>query len=455
MDITAGLLRDAAERSIRYLDTIGARSVVPTPLAIANLAGFDEPLADSGAPAAEVLACLDRLGSPATVASAGGRFFGFVTGGALPATVAANWLAAAWDQEGGMWASSPASVAIEATAHRWLIELIGLPDGTASAFVTGATVANLTALAAARSAVLAAAGWDVEADGLIGAPPLTVLVGAEVHPTVRKGLGILGLGRNRAVEVETDRQGRIRPDRIPRITGPTIVCTQVGNVNSGAADPVAAVCDRVHPDGAWVHVDGAFGLWARAAESTRGQVLGVERADSWATDAHKWLNVPYDSGLAFVRRGELLRRAMALTAAYLPVATGRQPDHYTPELSRRARGVEVWAALRFLGRAGVADLVERCCRHARRFAAGLAAAGHRVMNDVVLNQVVVNFGSPEVNDAIVAAVQADGECWCGATTWRGERAMRISVSSWATTDQDVERSLTAILDAARRCGASR
>lgn len=453
MTSSAPLFRDAAERSIRYLDQVRERPVVPSPDAIAGLAGFDETLPDAGLPADEVLARLDRLGSPATVASAGGRFFGFVTGGALPATVAATWLAAAWDQEGGMWATSPASVAIEATAHRWLLDLFGLPPESASAFVTGATVANLTALAAARSAVLLAAGWDVEADGLIGAPPITVVVGAEVHPTVRKGLGILGLGRNRAVEVETDAQGRINPDRLPRITGPTIVCTQVGNVNSGASDPVGAICERVRSAGAWVHVDGAFGLWARTAPSTRHQVTGIELADSWATDAHKWLNVPYDSGIAFVRRGEVLRRAMATTAAYLPVVEGRQPDHYTPELSRRARGVEVWAALRHLGRSGVADLVERCCRHARRFAEGLEAAGYRVLNEVALNQVVVTFGPAVVNDAVVAAIQASGECWCGVTTWRGLRGMRISVSSWATTDDDVERSLTAIVAVARRYGA--
>lgn len=455
MTETAALLRDAAERAIRYLATLDDRPVSPTPETVAALGGFDGPIPERGRDPAAVLAQLDDLGSPGTVASAGGRFFGFVTGGALPVTVAAEWLATAWDQEGGMPASSPAAVAIEAVAHRWLLELFGFPEGTASAFVTGATMANFSALAAARSAVLESAGWNVEADGLIGAPPVTVVVGAEVHPTVRKGLGLLGLGRNRVIEAPVDEQGRIVPERLPSLAGPAIVCTQVGNVNSGASDPVGAICDRLHGSGAWVHVDGAFGLWAKTAPSTRAQVEGLERADSWATDAHKWLNVPYDSGLAFVRRGETLRRAMALTAAYLPVAVGRQPDHYTPELSRRSRGVEVWAALAALGREGVADLVERCCRLARRFADGLTAAGFRVLNEVVLNQVVVTFGPAEVTDRVVAAVQASGECWCGGTTWRGIRAMRISVSSWATTEADVDRSLTAIRRAAGGPGPGR
>jgi glutamate/tyrosine decarboxylase-like PLP-dependent enzyme len=264
------------------------------------------------------------------VASAGGRYFGFVTGGALPATLAANWLAGAWDQQAGMATSSPAAAAIEAVAHRWLLDLFGFPATTASAFVTGATMANFTALAAARGAVLARAGWDVEADGLPGAPPVTAIVGAEVHPSVRKALGLLGFGRNRAIEVPVDRQGRMLADRLPPIVGPTIVCAQAGNVNSGATDPLAEIAARVHHEGGWLHDDGAFGLWAAASPRTAPLIAGYREADSWATDAHKWLNVPYDCGLAFVRDAVALRRAMAVTASYLPADPGRQPDDFTP-----------------------------------------------------------------------------------------------------------------------------
>ncbi len=442
------LLSDAAHRAIGYLEHLDDRAVVPTPEALARLRELDRQLPDTGGNPAAVLAELDELGSPATVATAGGRFYGFVIGGALPVTVAANWLATAWDQEAGMAATSPATVAIEAVAHRWLLELFGLPATCATSFVTGATMANFTALAAARGALLDRLGWNVEADGLFGAPPLPVYVGAEVHPTVRKALGLLGFGRARPIELAVDGQGRIRADRLPPLGGPALVCTQAGNVNTGAIDPIAAVADWAHAAGGWVHVDGAFGLWAATSPAHAHLVAGFEAADSWATDAHKWLNVPYDSGVAIVTDSQALQRAMGLAAAYLPVAAGRQPDRFTPELSRRARGVEVWAALAALGRTGVAELVARCCRHARRFAAGLAEAGYQVLNDVVLNQVLVAFGPGEVNDRVVARIQAEGVCWCGVTEWQGRRAMRISVSSWATTDADVERSLTAILAAA-------
>jgi glutamate/tyrosine decarboxylase-like PLP-dependent enzyme len=335
-------------------------------------------------------------------------------------------------------------------ALAWLKELFGLPANAAGAFVTGGTMANFTALAAARHAVLERTGWNVEADGLVGGPPVTVIVGAEAHPTLFKSLGLLGLGRNRVLRVPVDSQGRLVAARLPRIAGPTIVCTQAGNINSGTFDPVADVCDRVAGTGAWVHVDGAFGLWAAAAPGLRHLVAGVEAADSWATDAHKWLNVPYDSGLAFVRDGAALQSAMAITAEYLPSeSTGRNPSDFTPELSRRARGVEVWAALRSLGRSGVAELIGGCVRHAQRFADGLRAAGYEVLNDVVLNQVVVTFGDAASTNRAIAAIQAEGTCWCGSTVWQGRPAMRISVSSWATTAADVEKSLAAILRVAQ------
>jgi glutamate/tyrosine decarboxylase-like PLP-dependent enzyme len=451
---TPRLLEGAAARAISYLSGLDARAVAPDPAAVAALARFDEPLPDGPSDPEATLALLDEVGSPATVAMAGPRYFGFVIGGSLPVSVAANWLATAWDQNTGLFRVTPATATLEQVALGWLLELLKLPRESAGAFVTGATVANLTALAAARHAVLAGAGWDVEADGLFGAPPVTVIVSEEVHPTVIKGLGLLGLGRRRLVRVPTDRQGRMRVGALPRIAGPTIVCVQAGNVNTGAVDPLRELCAYAHEAGAWVHVDGAFGLWAAAAPSLAHLVEGAERADSWATDAHKWLNVPYDSGLAFVRNGEALRAAMAVSAEYLPTETEeRNPSDHTPELSRRARGVDVWAALRQLGRSGVAELVERCCRHARRFAAGLAEAGFEILNDVVLNQVLVSFGDADTTRRVIDGIQQDGTCWCGVTEWQGRVAMRISVSSWATTDADVEASLAAMLRVARARGA--
>jgi glutamate/tyrosine decarboxylase-like PLP-dependent enzyme len=397
-----------------------------------------------------VLQQLDELGSPATMAMAGPRFFGFVIGGSLPAALAANWLATAWDQNSCLYNITPATAALEQTALKWLLDVLRLPSGSGGAFVTGTTVANFTALAAARYAVLAKAGWNVEADGLFGAPPINVVVGAEAHPTLFKSLGLLGLGRGRAVKVPVDTQGRMRLDALPPMTGPTIVCVQAGNVNTGAFDPIQEVCERAHEMGAWVHVDGAFGLWARAALSCADLAEGIENADSWATDLHKWLNVPYDSGVAFVRDPDSLRAAMAITADYLPTASEhRNPADFTPELSRHARGVEVWAALCSLGRTGLSDLIERTCRYARRFAEAFASAGYPVLNEVVLNQVLVSFGAPEVTNRIIAEIQADGTCWCGGTVWQGHTAMRISVSSWATTDADVERSVEAMLRIAR------
>jgi len=450
------LLTDAAERAIGYLQGLDARAVAPAPAAVAALDEFDTALPAAGTDAGEVIALLDRLGSPATMAMAGSRFFGFVIGGALPVTVAASWLATAWDQNTGLYNSTPATSRLEQVALRWLVELFGLPSGTGGAFVTGATVANFTALAAARHAVLQRAGWNVEANGLFGAPEVTIVVGKEAHPSVIKSLGLLGFGRDRIVHVPVDGQGRMRADALPTLSGPAIVCAQVGNVNTGACDPVAEIRTRLHGNShAWLHVDGAFGLWAAAAPTLASVVHGVEVADSWATDAHKWLNVPYDSGLAFVRDAEALRAAMAITADYLPTASEfRNPSDYTPELSRRARGVEIWAALRGLGRQGVAELVERNCRQARRFAEGLRAAGFEILNEIVLNQVLVAFGDAAETQRVIAALQAEGTCWCGGTVWQGRTAMRISVSSWATTDADVERSLEAMCRAAANRGTA-
>ena len=444
------ILADAAERSIRYLETLDARSVAPTPQAVAALRAFDEPLPEKPTDSAAVLRQLDEIGSPATTAMAGRRFFGFVIGGSLPVTLAANWLAGAWDQNTGLYRPTPGTAFLEQVSLRWLLELLQLPRECGGAFVTGATVANLCGLAAARHSVLKRAGWNVEADGLFGAPPITVVIGAEAHPSVTKSLGVLGLGRTRVVKVPVDNQGRMRADALPVLSATTIVCVQAGNVNTGSVDPIAEICRRAHAAGAWVHVDGAFGLWAAAAPSRRHLVAGVGEADSWATDAHKWLNVPYDCGLAFVRDAHALQGAMAITAEYLPTQSEfRNPGDFTPELSRRARGVEVWAALRALGREGVAEMIERNCAQARRFAVRLKAAGFEILNDVVLNQVLVAFGDAERTKRVIQAVQDDGTCWAGITVWQGRTAMRISVSSWATTEADVDRSVEAILRVAR------
>jgi glutamate/tyrosine decarboxylase-like PLP-dependent enzyme len=441
----SALLDDAAQRASRYLETLDARAVAPTPGAIAALARFDRPFPESESTAQAVLAELDEFGSPATMASAGGRFFGFVIGGSLPVTVAANWLATAWDQNAGLVVTSPANATLEIVALRWLREIFHLPAQSAGGFVTCATAANFSALAAARHALLGRCGWDVEAQGLFGAPPLTVVIGEEVHASVQKALPLVGFGRERVVRVPVDAQGRMRADALPDVDGRTIVCVQAGNVNTGSFDPVAEICRRARSQGAWVHVDGAFGMWAAAAPALAHLAQGIEEADSWATDAHKWLNVPYDSGLVFTRDAAALRAAMSVGGAYLAQDEDRIPYQYTPEFSRRARGVEVWAALRQLGRQGLADLIERTCRHARRFAAGLQAGGYQILNDVVLNQVLVSFGSAERTREVIKRIQDEGTCWCGGTVWQGQTAMRISVSSWATTDADVERSLAAIL----------
>jgi glutamate/tyrosine decarboxylase-like PLP-dependent enzyme len=444
------LLETTARRAIQYLETLGDRSVAPSEEAVNGLARLDERLPAGLSDAGDVVRMLDEIASPATMAMAGPRFFGFVIGGALPVTLAANWLASAWDQNSALYRSTPGTAYLEQVALRWLLELLELPPESAGAFVTGATVANFTALAAARHTVLKQAGWNVEADGLFGAPPITVIIGDEAHPSLIKSLGLLGLGRERVVKVPVDSQGRMRAAALPVLPGPAIVCTQAGNVNTGAFDPIGEISDAAHAKGAWVHVDGAFGLWAQVAPTRKHLSAGIESADSWATDAHKWLNVPYDSGIAFVRDPDALRAAMAITAEYLPTATSyRNPADYTPELSRRARGVEVWAALRYLGRAGVSDLVERCCRHARRFSEALGDAGFEILNDVVLNQVLVSFGDAETTRRIIGAIQDDGTCWCGETEWQGRVAMRISVSSWATTAADVEASLKAMIRVAR------
>jgi glutamate/tyrosine decarboxylase-like PLP-dependent enzyme len=445
------LLLDTARRATRYLEGLLTRGVAPAPAAVERLPELGGPLPQGPTDPTAVIALLDEIASPATVVNAGGRYFGFVNGGTLPATLAANWLAGAWDQNAGLSVASPAASALEEISVRWILDVLALPATAGGGLVTGATMANFAGLAAARHALLARQGWDVEREGLFGAPPLTVVVGDEVHVSVLKALSLLGLGRERVVRVPADAQGRLRADRLPHLSSTTIVCIQAGNVNTGAFDPAQAVCARALEAGSWVHVDGAFGIWAAAAPRRAHLAAGLELADSWATDGHKWLNVPYDCGVVLVRDPKNLEAAMSASAAtYLAQGAARHPFRYTPEMSRRARGVEVWAALRSLGRAGLAELIERTCRHATRFAEGLREAGYAILNDVVLNQVLVSFGDAETTNRVIAAIQEDGTCWCGGTVWQGRPAMRISVSSWATTEDDVEQSLAAMIRLARR-----
>ncbi|RJQ55328.1 MAG: aspartate aminotransferase family protein [Desulfobacteraceae bacterium] len=439
------ILHDAVNRSLRYVANLKKRRVGPSVEAMERLEHFRKQLQDAPADPLAVLAELDEYGSDATVASTGGRYFGFVTGGVLPAALGANILAGVWDQNAVLEISSPVSSVLEEVCRKWLISIFSLPSDSAVGFVTGATMANFTGLAAARHAVLADSGWDVEAQGLFGAPPVTVIVGNEVHVSLLKALSMLGLGRDRVVRIPVDSQGRMIAGKLPGIGGPTIVCIQAGNVNTGAFDPAGEICALAKDAGAWVHVDGAFGMWAAASPKFSSLAEGISNADSWATDAHKWLNVPYDSGLVFVREPRNLRAAMSTTAAYLIEGSRRDPCQYVPELSRRARGIEIWAALCSLGRCGLSSLIERTCGYAARTAKELRHAGFNVLNDVVLNQVLVSFGNPEVTRRVVSCIQKEGTCWCGGTEWQGKAAMRISISSWATDEDDIEKCIETMI----------
>lgn len=467
------LLARAADLAATYRESLATRPVgrpIPVDEVRSRLGGA---LPERGLSDEEVLERLAAGAEPALVASSGPRFFGFVVGGTLPVALAADWLASAWDQNAGLFVLAPAASVAEETAGRWLIELFGLPAEASVGFVTGCQAANFSALATARHALLERLGWDVERRGLFDAPEIAVLVGAEAHVTIHTALQMLGMGSERVIRVAVDGQGRMLPGALEReltaIAGrPTIVSAQVGNINTGAIDPVEEIADLTKRHGAWLHVDGAFGLWAATTPSLRPLVRGLERADSWATDAHKWLNVPYDSGLVFTAHPAAHHAALSTTAAYLVQTAGaeRDPFNWTPEFSRRARGFAVWAALARLGRDGVAELVDGGVASARRFAEQLGGIeGVEILNDVVLNQVLVRIAPPggaadaEAVDAFtretILRVQADGTCWLGGTTWRGRAAMRISISGWSTRASDVDRSVEAILAAAERPPLSR
>jgi glutamate/tyrosine decarboxylase-like PLP-dependent enzyme len=467
LDDRTQLLRDAAGIAIDYLDGVDDRPV-GRPVEVSDLReGLALPLPEEGADPRDVLRTLATAADTGLTASAGPRYFGFVVGGSFPAALAADWLTSAWDQNAVMYVSSPAAAVVEEVVAGWLVDLFGLPSGTSVGLTTGATMANFTALAAARHTLLDRRGWDVERQGLFGAPEIPVVVGDEAHVTIHAALQMLGLGRERVHRIPADEQGRMRPDALVATLGaldsPAIVCAQAGNVNTGAFDPLEPIAAAVRDNGGWLHVDGAFGLWAATSHKLRRHLIALDQADSWATDAHKWLNVPYDNGVVLVRNAAAHHAAMTLGAAYYVETAGaeRDPYNWVPESSRRARGFAIYAALRTLGRVGLEELIEHCSALATRFADRLGRAqGVRILNHVVLNQVLVRF-EPEGEDAqagdertrrVVAAVQRDGTCWLGGTTWHGRAAMRISVSNWSTTQDDVDRSVEAILRCARETG---
>jgi glutamate/tyrosine decarboxylase-like PLP-dependent enzyme len=459
------LLARTAAIAADYVESLDARPVGPASSYREMHAALDAPLPDGPSEPVAVVEEMTRLLDPGITAMGSGRFFGFVIGGALPAAVAADWLVSTWDQNSGLAEPTPATAALETVAGRWVLELLGLPERSSFAFVTGCQMAHVTCLAAARHAVYARSGWNLPARGLAGARPLKVIVGGKRHVTVTRALRLLGIGAEQETILPADREGRMDvsalADAIDADT-PTIVCAQAGEVSTGAFDDLAAVAELARPHGAWVHVDGAFGLWAAAAPSLRHHLDGYADADSWATDAHKWLNVPYDCGIAICAHLQDHEAAMEYAAPYLHVsdaAAARDPMGYSPEFSRRARSAPVWAAIRQLGRSGVAELVERCCAHARRFSEQIAELpGCEVVNEVVLNQVLFRFESDEATRSTLAAVQASGEAWMSGTVWDERAAIRLSVSGWRTTEEDIDRTVAAfaaaLVEASPRAGRS-
>jgi glutamate/tyrosine decarboxylase-like PLP-dependent enzyme len=444
------ILHAAIKHAFNYLDELPERRAFPDEASLKELEKLSVPLPHSSTDPEKVIEILNTIGSPNTVASNGGRYFGFVFGGALPVSLAANWLASAWDQNAVFKISSPIAAQIEKVTAGWLLNLLRLPAASAVGFVTGTTMANFCGILAARNSIYKRLGWNIKLRGMNGAPSIRVIVGEEVHASMLRALMLAGFGSEDLVKIPADDQGRIIAERIPVLDESTLVCLQAGNVNTGAIDPVKKVCIAAKDTGAWIHVDGAFGLWASASPLRSQLTEGCELADSWAIDLHKWLNVPYDSGLVICKHPKMLQEALAVSAAYLPDSVEPDPYFYTPEMSRRARGIDTWAALYSLGQNGVTALIERCCNCAELFAAKLENAGFRILNKITLNQVLVSFGEPELTNRIIKKIQDDGTCWCGGTVWKGITAMRVSVSSWMTTEEDIEKCTTAIIKIANK-----
>ena len=440
------LFEQAKDYAFQYLEALDHRPVYPAEAAVSALAVFDEPLPPVPQPPEEILKSLHAVGSPATVVHTGGRYFGFVCGSTTPVAVAAKWLADIWDQCPGLFVMSPILAKLESVCQCWLVDLFGLPKETVAGLVGGTSMATLCGLAAGRLALLGRMGWDVNTQGLFGAPRLRVILGEQAHGTVFKALALLGFGVGEAERVPFDANGNIELSHLPELDGRCLVILQAGNVNTGGFDPIDAICDRAAKAGAWVHVDGAFGLWAAGSRKTRHLTTGIEKADSWSVDAHKTLNVPYDCGIVLCRHAEALVAAMQLSGAYIQYSDRRDSMMYTPDMSRRSRAVELWATMKYLGKSGIEELVDGLCARAVQFAEALAKEGFRILNDVVFNQVLVACETPNETEATLKRIQASGECWCGGSTWQGAPAIRISVCSWATTEDDVARSVAAFVN---------
>ncbi len=441
------LFEQAKGYAYEYLDGIFDRNVFPTHEALAALSHFDEALPEIPGDPAEMLRMLHEYGSPATVAHTGGRYYGFVVGSVFPPVLAAKWLSDMWDQLSALYVTSPISSKLEAVSEKWVVELLGLPEDCAAGFVSGSSMAILCGLAAARHELLKRAGWDVNSQGLFGAPPIRVVVGAEAHSTVFKSLALLGLGKDRIERAPVDEQGRMLASQLPVLDSNTLLILQAGNVNSGSFDPLDELCELGNAAHAWVHVDGAFGLWAAASKNQKHLTKGMEKADSWSVDGHKTLNTPYDSGIVLCKHREALVSALQATGSYILYGENRDGMLYTPEMSRRGRALELWATLKTIGRSGVEELVDELCARAQQFARLLSEQGFTILNDVVFNQVLVACSSPEETAAVLKNLQQSGECWCGGAKWHDTPVIRISVCSWATTEEDIERSVTAFVQA--------
>ncbi len=455
------LFEQAKSYAFAYMDEVSDRAVFPTEEAINALNAFNEPLPDESCEPAEVLRLLHEYGSPATVTHSGGRYFGFVIGGIVPTGLAARWLSDVWDQNYALYVISPIASKLEMVCEQWLNDLFGLPAETAAGFVSGTSTATICGLAAARYELLRRLDWDVNSKGLFGAPKLRVVVGEQAHATVFKALAFLGFGTENAERVPSDDQGRMDANQMPELDARTIVIAQAGNVNSGAFDPLDEICDRANRAGAWVHVDGAFGLWAAASKSKRHLTRGIAKADSWSVDAHKTLNVPYDCGMVLCKNRDALIRAMQASGSYIQFSDKRQYSDkrdgmlYTLDMSRRAKAVELWATLKFLGRGGVEELVDTLCDRARQFAEGLDGEGFQILNDVVFNQILVSCDTPAETRSTLENIQKSGECWCGGATWRDKTVIRVSVCSWATTVEDVHRSVASFVKAREKARSNK